>query len=42
MMASKSIILNVLHDGGKDLHEAGLMDEMTMREFDAQALPDHL
>ncbi|MFQ5660184.1 MAG: hypothetical protein ACE5GZ_07135 [Gammaproteobacteria bacterium] len=37
-MSSKSKILNVVHDGAKDRHEVGLMDEMTMREFDAIGL----
>ena len=36
---AKSKILKVVHDGAKDLHEAGLMDGMTMREFDAMCLP---
>lgn len=35
---SKSI-LDSVHEGAKDLREAGLMDEMTMREFDALCLP---
>ena len=29
-----------MHDTAKDLHEAGVMDEMTMREFDAMCLPE--
>jgi len=32
-------ILEVVHDGAKDLYEIGLMDDMTMREFDALCLP---
>lgn len=32
-------ILDVVHEGVKDLHEAGLMNDMTMREFDAMCLP---
>ena len=32
-------ILEVVHEGAKDLHEIGLMDDMTMREFDALCLP---
>ena len=39
MMGSKSKILNVVHDGVKDLHEVGLINEITMREFDAMCLP---
>lgn len=32
-------ILEVVHEGAKDLHKSGLMDDMTMREFDAMCLP---
>ena len=32
-------ILEVVHEGVKDLREIGLMEEMTMREFDALCLP---
>lgn len=32
-------ILDSVHDGAKDLHEIGLVDDMTMREFDALCLP---
>lgn len=32
-------ILEVVHDGAKDLHEAGVMSEMTLREFDVLCLP---
>jgi len=32
-------ILEVVHEGAKDLHETGLMDDITMREFDALCLP---
>lgn len=32
-------ILEVVHEGAKDLHEAGLMNDVTMREFDALCLP---
>jgi len=28
-------ILEVVHDSAKDLHEAGVMKETTLREFDA-------
>ena len=38
-MSSQSKILKVVHDGAKDLHKIGLMDEMTMHEFDAMCLP---
>ena len=32
-------ILNVVHESAKDLHAAGAMNEMTLREFDALCLP---
>ncbi|MFG1496107.1 DNA-binding transcriptional regulator [Saccharospirillum sp. HFRX-1] len=32
-------ILDVVHESARELHDAGLMDEMTMREFDALCLP---
>lgn len=32
-------ILDVVYDSAEDLHEADLIDEMTMREFDALCLP---
>jgi len=32
-------ILEVVHEGVKDLCDAGLLNEVTMREFDAQRLP---
>ncbi len=32
-------ILEVVHEGAKDLHKAGLMKDVTMREFDALCLP---
>ncbi|WP_116366884.1 helix-turn-helix domain-containing protein [Parahaliea mediterranea] len=35
---SKSI-LDVVHESAKDLHKAGVMDELTLREFDALCLP---
>jgi putative transcriptional regulator len=37
--SKKSRILDNVHDTARDLHEAGAMDEMTMREFDAMCLP---
>ena len=36
---SKSI-LDAVHETAKDLHESGVMGEMTMREFDALCLPE--
>lgn len=35
----RSEILEVIHESARDLHEIGLMDDMTMREFDAMCLP---
>ena len=32
-------ILSVVHETAKDLHNAGIMDEMTLREFDVLCLP---
>ena len=32
-------ILEVVHESAKDLHDAGLLNEVTMREFDALCLP---
>jgi len=31
-------ILDMVHDGAKDLHQTGLVDDMTMREFDVLCL----
>jgi len=32
-------ILDMVHEGAKDLHDAGVMNDVTMREFDALCLP---
>lgn len=32
-------ILEAVHEGAKGLHDAGLMNDVTMREFDALCLP---
>jgi len=32
-------ILEVVHEGAKDLHDISVIDDMTMREFDALCLP---
>jgi putative transcriptional regulator len=32
-------ILEIVHEGAKDLRELDLLDEVTMREFDALCLP---
>lgn len=37
-MSNKSI-LDTVHEGAADLHKAGLMNDMTMREFEALCLP---
>ena len=36
---SRKSILKVVHDGARDLYKIGLMDEVTMRNFDAICLP---
>lgn len=33
-------ILEVVHESAKDLHDVGLMDVQTMREFDVLCLPE--
>ena len=33
-------ILNTVHETAKGLHNAGIMDSQTMREFDALCLPE--
>jgi len=33
-------ILEAVHETASDLHKAGVMGEMTMREFDALCLPE--
>ena len=35
----QSPILDAVHETAKDLHGIGIMDETTMREFDAMCLP---
>lgn len=32
-------ILDTIHETAKDLHEAGVMSDVTLREFDALCLP---
>jgi len=32
-------ILETVHDGAKDLHKAGVMKKVTLREFDVLCLP---
>ena len=38
-MGRKSKILDAVHEGAVDLHKEGLLDDVTMREFDAICLP---
>ncbi len=38
-MKSQSKIISMVHEDVKGLHRIGLMDEVTMREFDALCLP---
>jgi putative transcriptional regulator len=33
-------ILEVVHESAKDLNDAGVMNDVTMREFDALCLPE--
>lgn len=33
-MAKRKAILNAVHETARGLHQAGVMDEQTMREFD--------
>lgn len=39
MRNAKSDILEAVHETAKGLHEAGIMDQVTMREFDRLCLP---
>ena len=36
---TKSSILEAVHETAKGLHQAGVMDQVTMREFDSLCLP---
>lgn len=38
-MAKHKTVLNVVHETARGLHDAGLMETKTMREFDALCLP---
>jgi putative transcriptional regulator len=38
-MPKPSRILANMHEAAKDLHEAGMLDTLTMRRFDALCLP---
>ena len=39
MRKTKSAILEALHQTAKGLHKAGVMDQLTLREFDRLCLP---
>lgn len=39
MSRTKSPILDAIHDTARGLHRAGVMDQLTMREFDQLCLP---
>jgi putative transcriptional regulator len=39
MRKKKSAILEAVHDTAKGLHRAGVMDLVTLREFDRLCLP---
>jgi putative transcriptional regulator len=39
MRKKKSLILEAVHETAKDLYEAGVMDRVTMCEFDRLCLP---
>jgi DNA-binding transcriptional regulator YiaG len=39
MRKTKSPILEAVHDTAKTLHKAGVMDQVTLREFDQLCLP---
>jgi len=39
MRKTKSAILEAVHETAKGLHNAGVMDQVTMREFDRLCLP---
>ena len=39
MRKTKSAILEAVHETAKGLHKAGVMDQVTLREFDRMCLP---
>jgi putative transcriptional regulator len=39
MRKTKSAILEAVHETAKGLHKAGVMDQVTLREFDRLCLP---
>ena len=39
MRKKKSPILDAVHETARDLHKAGVMDQVTLREFDRLCLP---
>jgi putative transcriptional regulator len=36
----KKSILDVVHESAKDMHEAGVISDMAMKEYDALCLPE--
>jgi len=39
MRKTKSAMLEAVHDTAKGLHKAGVMEQVTLREFDRLCLP---
>ncbi len=39
MRKTKSAILKAVHETARGLHKAGVMDQVTLREFDRLCLP---
>ncbi len=39
MRKTKSAILEAVHETARGLHKAGVMDQLTLREFDWQCVP---
>ena len=39
MRKTKSTILEAVHETARDLHSAGVMEQVTLREFDRMCLP---
>lgn len=39
MRKTKSPVLDAVHETAKGLHQAGVMDQLTLREFDRLCLP---
>lgn len=39
MRKTKSTLLEAVHETARDLHSAGVMEQVTLREFDRMCLP---